>query len=76
MTASFDAKGNTGTAHVWADAPSADAIASLYGLDGTPDGARFVVARSAQSASASQSAHVTFLLNFFEEVRRRIPSGK
>jgi serine/threonine-protein kinase len=48
-------------------------------FDVMPDGKRFVVAGWPGADSASQpigSVHVTFLLNFFDEVQRRIPKGK
>ena len=48
-------------------------------LDVMPDGKRFVVDGLPGGDSAGQpkgSVHVTFLLNFFDEVRRRIPTGK
>jgi serine/threonine-protein kinase len=46
-------------------------------LDLAPDGKRFVVAARADSAGELKgSVHVTFLLNFFDEVRRRIPVVK
>jgi len=48
-------------------------------LDAAPDGKRFVVAVLPRADSAGEpkaSVHVTFLLNFFDEVQRRIPVGK
>jgi hypothetical protein len=47
-------------------------------LDLAPDGQRFVEARPRADAARepTSSVHVTFLLNFFDEVRRRIPTGK
>jgi hypothetical protein len=48
-------------------------------LDVTPDRKRFVVQGLPGGDSAGEpraSVHVTFLLNFFDEVRRRIPARK
>ena len=51
----------------------------LAEYDLAPDGKRFVIQDSPQAASTGEpkvSVHVTFLLNFFDEARRRIPLGK
>jgi Tol biopolymer transport system component len=48
-------------------------------LDAAPDGKRFVIAVSPRADAAGEakgSVHVTFLLNFFDEVRRRVSAGK
>lgn len=45
--------------------------------DVAPDGRRFVVALRADSAGQPKSSvHVTFLLNFFDEVRRRVSTDR
>jgi serine/threonine-protein kinase len=45
-------------------------------LDLAPDGKRFAVLAPTENAgSAKGSVHVTFLENFFDELRRRIPTG-
>jgi serine/threonine-protein kinase len=45
--------------------------------DLAPDGKRFVVFPALDPAGEEKgSVHVTFLLNFFDEVRRRVPTGK
>jgi hypothetical protein len=42
-----------------------------------PDGKRFAVLQAAEPGAAQKgSVHVAFLLNFFDELRRRIPTGK
>jgi len=44
--------------------------------DLSPDGKRFAVVPTPEANTAERgSAHVTFLLNFFDELRRRIPAG-
>jgi len=46
-------------------------------LDLHPDGKRFAVFPRAESPEADEgSTHVTFLLNFFDEVRRKVAVGK
>jgi serine/threonine-protein kinase len=45
-------------------------------LDLAPDGKQFVVFAIPEAAGGEKSSvHVTMLLNFFDEVRRRIPAG-
>ena len=48
----------------------------MQNFDLSPDGKR--VAMFPQDAAEQQqgSLHVTFLLNFFDELRRRVPAGK
>src|SRR5262249_29303451 len=42
-----------------------------------PDGKHFAVFPDLDAtATAKENLHVTFLLNFFEELRRRAPAGK
>jgi serine/threonine-protein kinase len=43
-------------------------------FDVSPDGKRAVVFPRPEAEQAAGSQHATFLLNFFDEVRRRIPS--
>ena len=46
-------------------------------LDMMPDGKRLIVVLPAlDAASAARQTLVTFLLNFFDELRRRVPAGK
>jgi Tol biopolymer transport system component/predicted Ser/Thr protein kinase len=48
-----------------------------WDLDLAPDGKRFAVfPRPNASGEQKGSVHVTFLLNFFDELRRRAPAGK
>jgi hypothetical protein len=44
-------------------------------LDIAPDGKRIVVspATEVESTALKANLHVTFLLNFFDELRRRVP---
>jgi hypothetical protein len=54
-------------------------IAKLGGTfwDLAPDGKRVAVATRVESATGPRQEHeVVFLLNFFDELRRRVPLGK
>jgi len=43
-------------------------------LDMSPDGKRFVVLSTPEPVTSEKgSVHVTILLNFFDELRRRLP---
>ena len=44
-------------------------------LDLHPDGQRFAVFSLPASEEGGPSVHVTFLMNFFDELRRRVPTG-
>ena len=43
-------------------------------FDLAPDGKRFAVSQ-AEASEQKNATHVTFLLNFFDELRRRVPAG-
>jgi hypothetical protein len=45
-------------------------------FDVAPDGKRVVMFPRAAVAELPGSLRATFLLNFFDEVRRRVPTGK
>jgi Tol biopolymer transport system component len=74
MAASYTVKGDTFVAdkpRVW--------IAKIGGTqwDLAPDGKRVVVLTPVETAEAPRQEHeVVFLLNFFDELRRRVPLGK
>ena len=44
-------------------------------LDLHPDGKRFAVFSAPASEEGGPSVHMIFLLNFFDELRRRVPTG-
>jgi Tol biopolymer transport system component len=51
--------------------------AGIWNLDLAPDGKRFAVfLRPDAIGEQKGSVHVTVLLNFFDELRRRVPAGK
>jgi Tol biopolymer transport system component/tRNA A-37 threonylcarbamoyl transferase component Bud32 len=74
MAVSYTVKGDTFMAEkprVW--------IAKVGGTDWdlAPDGKRVLVLTPVESAEASKQEHeVVMLLNFFDELRRRVPTGK
>jgi serine/threonine-protein kinase len=81
MTVAYSAKDDSfaaGRPRPWSNTQIGSIGPGVWNLDVTPDGKRFVVVGSppADSAAAKNSVHVTFLLNFFDEVRRRIPTRK
>ena len=46
-------------------------------IDLAPDGKRVLVETPVESADAPKPEHeVTFLFNFFDELRRKVPTGK
>jgi hypothetical protein len=61
-------------AHPWSNTQNLDI--SFTNPDRTQDGKRFVVAVLPQADSTGEpqlSVRLTFLVNFFDEVRRRVP---
>jgi hypothetical protein len=48
----------------------------IWNPDLAPDGKRFVVAPRPEATGGQKgSVHVTVLLNFFDELRRRVPAA-
>ncbi|SPE37377.1 Serine/threonine protein kinase [Candidatus Sulfopaludibacter sp. SbA6] len=59
----------------WCDTPISTS-GNFANLDLAPDGKRFVVFPLPEGGGADKtSLHVTFLLNFFDELRRKMPPG-
>ena len=79
MVASYSGKGDSFSAsrpRSWSDvqlySPTSDP-----NYDVSPDGSRIAAVLSQLATEESRGpAHVTFLLNFFDELRRRVPVGK
>jgi serine/threonine-protein kinase len=78
MKVDYSAKGDSFTParpRAWSTALIDPGMGTL--MDVAPDGKRFAVfALGTQTEAAKGSAHVTFLLNFFDELKRRVPAGK
>ncbi len=79
MAVRFTVKGDSFVAdkpRLWSEAQVQVTQAGNQPLDLAPDGKRFAVLPRFTAAEAKGNVHVTFLLNFFDEVRRRIPEAK
>jgi serine/threonine-protein kinase len=64
-----------GKPRAWCSKPIPERVRSngnTWSLDLAPDGKRFVIFPMPGDARET-SAHVTVLLNFFDELRRRVP---
>ena len=64
-------------AHLWSSKEILDpGPGAQWSLDLAPDGKRFAVfPRPDATGEQKGSVHVTVLLNFFDELRRRVPVG-
>jgi eukaryotic-like serine/threonine-protein kinase len=79
MVASYTGKGDSFSAskpRTWSEtqlySPTSDP-----NFDVSPDGSRIAAVLSRYATEETKGpAHVTFLLNFFDELRRRVPVGK
>ena len=78
MVADYDAKGDSflaGKPRLWTDRPIRNM--TIINMDLAPDGKRFAVFPPAEVKEEEKgTVHVTFLLNFFDELRRRVPINK
>jgi serine/threonine-protein kinase len=80
MVAEYTGKGDSFAAdkpRVWSEKKIADSGLNGLNYDVAPDGKR-IVALMPVDAPEEQKAqtHVVFLENFFDELRRRVPTGK
>jgi len=80
MVANYTARGDAllfGTPRVWSQHLLLDLGSPPVGTyDLAPDGKRFAVILNADgTAEPKPITHLTFLLNFFDELRRRVPLG-
>ncbi len=78
MVAAYTVKGDTfvtAKPHLWSENKLAN-VGSWGNYDVAPDGKRIVALMpAADSEGQRASNHVIFLLNFFDELRRRVPAG-
>ena len=59
---------------LWSEKALANTVNSRKNVDLAPDGKRIVAVLPAEAGGAQQSLnHVIFLLDFFDELRRRVP---
>ena len=79
MVANYTVKGGSFAAEkprVWFEKQLSN-VGLSRNLDLSPDGKRFVVVMSVESAEPRENqSHVMLELNFFDEVRRRVAGGK
>jgi hypothetical protein len=78
MVADYTVQGDSfvaGKPRLWSPAQIL-APSGLYNMDVTADGKRMVVFPRPDVKEDTGSVHVTFLLNFFDELRRRAPVAK
>lgn len=75
MVANYTVKGDSFIPHrprIWYSKRIAD-VGTNWNLDLAPDGRRFVVLMPAEGTEARESQnHLTLVMNFFDEVRRRV----
>lgn len=78
MVTSYTAKGDSfaaGKPQVWAH-KNLTFLGGNYPYDLAPDGKRFAVVLNPGGTEVRPTDSVTVLLNFFDELRRKVPSGK
>jgi eukaryotic-like serine/threonine-protein kinase len=80
MTASYTASGDSFHADkpkIWSPGQFTSVFGSApYSFDPHPDGKRFAVLKAPTSGETPQGNKVSFIFNFFDELRRKVPSGK
>jgi hypothetical protein len=65
-----------GKPHLWSDQQLHD-VSGVLNYDPAPDGRRFAIFPELKApAEEKGSVHMTFLLNFVDELRRRAPVSK
>jgi Tol biopolymer transport system component len=78
MVTGYTATGDSfvaGKPRLWSD-QQLQAVGGLLNYDLAPDGKRFAVFPKVNAPAEEKGAvHITFLLNFFDELRRRAPIG-
>ena len=76
MVVEYTATGKSftaGTPRVWSETPVRAAPQGFHALDMAPDGKRFAILPRDVVADERGSVRATFLLNFFDELQRRLP---
>jgi hypothetical protein len=49
---------------------------SGWSFDVAPDGQRFVMVKSAEEEKDANRTHLTFVFNWFEELKAKVPTGR
>jgi Tol biopolymer transport system component len=65
-----------GTPHLWSDQQLHDVSVTVPNYDLAPDGKSFAVFLKVNAPEEKGDVHIAFLLNFFDELRRREPVNK
>jgi Tol biopolymer transport system component len=80
MVASYSVKGASFVAdkpRVWSPQQLGGSVNNVKNVDLAPDGKRIVALMPVETADGQKArSHVTFLDNFFDDVRRKVPVGK
>ena len=80
MVAAYSAKGDSFVAEkprVWSETRIGDTGTGGTNFDVAPDGKRIVAVMPAETPGGQQSqSHVIFLLNFSDELRRKVRASK
>ena len=80
MAAAYAVQGNSFVAEkprLWSGRQLANPVNTSKNIDLAPDGKRFAVIMPVEQPGSQQArSRVTFIENFFDEVRRRAPVGK
>ncbi len=78
MAASYTIQGDSfsaGVPRVWSPTPVRRNSVQLN-FDVSPDGKRVIMFPQPVAETSTGNLHATFLLNFFDELRRKVPTGK
>ena len=79
MVATYTAAGDSfraGKPQLWSPGQFTDRGAATYNFDLHPDGKRFAVLKAPGTEQAAAVNKVNIVLNWFDELRRRVPAGK
>ena len=78
MAVGYTAKGDSfapGKPRVWTEARLRN-LGNYSNYDLAPDGKRLAAFVADEANGEKPLTHLTFLLNFFDELRRKVPVGK
>jgi hypothetical protein len=80
MVAPYTVKGESFVAdkpRAWSTPQLGGSVNTVKNVDLAPDGKRIVALMPVETADGQRArSHVTFLQNFFDDVRRKVPVGK
>jgi Tol biopolymer transport system component len=79
MVVTYTASGDSFRAdkpQLWSPGQFTDRGADVYNFDLHPDGKRFAVLKAPGTEQAAALNKVSFIFNFFDEIRRKLPPGK